>query len=185
MQSGLFGRYQEDNAALAVAACEILNSNGTARLPETVIREGLLANRWPGRLEFLSETPTVLLDGAHNMAAIRSLARFVSERFSGRNITLVSGILDDKAYPEMFRCLLPLCSRAVLTQPKIERSLSPDTLRKEAEKIISDIKLIPDVASALNHAIQTSEPDDVVCVTGSLYLVGEVKEAIENGLISL
>ena len=185
MQSGLFGRYQAENAALATAACDVLNTNGIARLPESDIRKGLLSNRWPGRLEFLSSTPTVLLDGAHNTAAIRALARFLSERFSGKHITLVSGILDDKAYPEMFKCLLPLCTRAVFTQPKIDRSLHPETLRKEAEKIIHDITVIPDVVSALNHAVRTSDSKDVVCITGSLYLVGEVKAAIEKGLVAL
>jgi len=181
MRTGLSGRHQAENAALALAACEVLNEGGIARLPESDIRNGLLSNRWPGRLEFLSEAPTVLLDGAHNMAAIRCLARFLSEHFSGRTITLVSGILDDKAYPEMFKHLLPLCARAVFTKPKIDRSLPPEELRREAEKIIGDITVIPDVAAALTYAVETSGPDDVVCVSGSLYLVGEVKEAIEGG----
>lgn len=183
MQTALSGSYQAENAALATAACEILNAAGIARLSEPDIRKGLFSNRWPGRLEVLSDAPTVLLDGAHNVAAIRSLARFLAERYGGRNITLVSGVLDDKAYPEMFRCLLPLCSRAVFTQPKIDRSLPPAALRREAEKIIRDITVIPDVASALNHAIKTSGAKDVVCVAGSLYLVGEVKEAIEKGVV--
>jgi dihydrofolate synthase/folylpolyglutamate synthase len=185
MQTGLLGDYQAENAALSTAACEILNSNGMARLPEAAIREGLLSNRWPGRLEILSSAPTVLLDGAHNMAAVRPLARFLAERFAGKRITLVSGILDDKAYPDMLRLLLPLCSRAVLTQPKIDRSIPPDALRKEAEKNIDDIQVIPDVAAAVNHAIQTTGPEDAVCITGSLYLVGEVKESIEKGLVAL
>ena len=185
MQTSLLGAYQAENAALAMAACEILDLNGSARLPETAIRKGLLSNRWPGRLEILSNAPTVLLDGAHNMAAVRPLARFLGEQFAGKRITLVSGILDDKAYPDMLRRLLPLCSNAVLTQPKIDRSIPPEALRKEAEKIISDIQVIPDVAAAVNHAIQTSNPEDAVCITGSLYLVGEVKEAIEKGLVAL
>lgn len=185
MQTGLSGRHQAENAALAVSACEVLNANGIAHLPESDIRKGLHSNRWPGRLEFLSNSPTVLLDGAHNMAAIRALALFLSESFSGRNITLVSGILDDKAYPEMFKCLLPLCTRAVFTKPKIDRSLPPAALQREAEKIIHDITVIPDVASALKHAIQTSGPEDVVCIAGSLYLVGEVKEAVEKGMVVL
>jgi dihydrofolate synthase/folylpolyglutamate synthase len=185
MQAGLSGRYQAGNAALAAAACEILNTNNTARLPESEIRKGLLSNQWPGRLEFLKSDPTVLLDGAHNVAAIRALAGFLAERFSGKNITLVSGVLDDKAYPEMLDYLLPLCSRAVFTKPKIDRSLPPDALQKEAEKILRDITVIPDVAKAVNHAVRTSRPEDVVCISGSLYLVGEVKEGIEEGLVTL
>ena len=185
MRTGLLGRYQIENAALTMAACEILDLNKTVRLPIADIRKGLLENRWPGRLEILSEAPTVLLDGAHNMAAVRPLAQFLSERFAGRYITLVSGILDDKAYPEMLARLLPLCGRVILTQPKIDRSLPPEALREVAEKIISDVTVIPDAPSALRHAIRTSAPDHVVCVAGSLYLVGEIKEAIEAGTIVL
>jgi dihydrofolate synthase/folylpolyglutamate synthase len=185
MQTGLLGKYQAENAALSAAACETLAANGMARLSESHIREGLLSNRWPGRLEILSDTPTVLLDGAHNMAAVRPLARFLAERFAGRRITLVSGILDDKAYPEMLARLLPLCTKAVLTQPRIDRSISPEALRKEAERIISDIHVIPDVATAVNHAVADAGPEEVICIAGSLYLVGEVKEGIEKGLIAL
>jgi dihydrofolate synthase/folylpolyglutamate synthase len=183
MKTGLSGRHQADNAALVAAACEVLDAGGTARLPETILREGLLSNQWPGRLEILSKSPTVLLDGAHNMAAVRPLAGYLSETFSGKPITLVSGILDDKAYPEMLRRLLPLCRRAVLTQPKIDRSIPAESLRKEAEKTVRDVTVITDVASAVNHAIQTSLPNEVICITGSLYLVGEIKEAVENGLV--
>jgi dihydrofolate synthase/folylpolyglutamate synthase len=185
MQAGLSGRYQAENAALAIAACEVLTETGIARLPESDIRKGLLENRWPGRLEFLSNAPAVLLDGAHNMAAIRALAGFLAERFPQKKITLVSGVLDDKAYPEMLNCLLPLCSRAVFTKPKIDRSLPPDALQKEAEKTLRDITVIPDVVEAVNHAVRTSGPEDVVCISGSLYLVGEVKEGIEKGQIGL
>ena len=185
IRTRLLGRYQVDNAALVLAACEILNRDKTARLPEAEIRKGLLENSWPGRLEVLSDAPLVLLDGAHNMAAIRPLARFLSERFAGRYITLVSGILDDKAYPEMLGCLLPRCNRVILTQPKIDRAIPADALKKVAEKIIADVSVIPDVPSALNYAIRTSKPDHVICIAGSLYLVGEVKEAIETGSVVL
>jgi dihydrofolate synthase/folylpolyglutamate synthase len=85
----------------------------------------------------------------------------------------------------MLNCLLPLCSRAVFTKPKIDRSLPPAALQREAEKVIQDITVIPDVAQAVNHAVRTSGPEDVVCISGSLYLVGEVKEGIEKGLVGL
>lgn len=185
MRTGLPGRHQLANAAQTVAACELLDLKKTARLPLAVIRKGLLENRWPGRMEILSKAPTVLLDGAHNKAAVRLLAQFLSKQFAGRHITLVTGILDDKAYPEMLACLLPLCARAILTQPKIDRSLPAETLRKVAETIIPNVTVIPDAPSALQYAVRTSAPDDVVCVAGSLYLVGEIKEAIEVGAIVL
>ena len=184
LRTGLLGSHQAGNAALALAACELLNRNGTA-ISFDDMQQGLLTQKWPGRLEVVTQSPMLLLDGAHNMMAVRELAKYLSTKLRDRRITLVSGILDDKAYPEMLRCLLPLCTRAVLTRPKIDRSLSPDTLFEVAKDIISNVKVIASVTEAVTHAMRTSAPEDVVCITGSLYLVGEVKEAIENGLISL
>ena len=109
----------------------------------------------------------------------------MSERFSGKHVTLVSGILDDKAYPEMLRCLLPHCRRAILTRPTIDRATPPEALRNVAAEIIPDVTVIPDAASALNHALATSSPDHVIIVAGSLYLAGEIKEAIEKGKVKL
>ena len=181
---GLFGKHQADNAALALAACEVLNRNGCI-ISLDHIQEGLLTQKWPGRLEVINPSPMLLLDGAHNMNAVRELAGFLKSNLKNRKISLVSGILDDKAYPAMLKCLLPLCQRAILTQPKIDRSLAPDTLLEVAKEIISDVTAIASVPDAVNHAMDTSKPEDVVCVAGSLYLVGEVKESIENGLIPI
>jgi len=187
MRTGLLGRHQVDNAALVLAACDILTDQGID-LPIDTIRKGLMENKWPGRLEVIFERPTLLLDGAHNMTAVRHLARHLTEQLAkqpaGKKITLVSGILDDKAYPAMLKCLLPLCHRAILTQPKIDRSLSPDTLYPIAKTMIDDVTVIADVPAAVNHALHTAQPDEVVCVAGSLYLVGEVKAALENGAIA-
>jgi len=182
MKTGLMGRHQVDNAALVLAACEILITQGVD-MPIDVIRSGLKGNKWPGRLEVIFERPMLLLDGAHNMTAVRHLARHLSEQLAGKKITLVSGILDDKAYPAMLKCLLPICTRAVLTQPKIDRSLSPDTLYPIAKEMIDDVTVIADVPAAVNHALHCALPDEVICVAGSLYLVGEVKEGLENGTI--
>ena len=149
-------------------------------LPLAKIKQGLLQNRWPGRLEIVSETPLVILDGAHNLIAARNLAGYLSENLSDRNITLVIGILDDKPYDAMLKSLLPFCSRAILTTPKIDRALPPKALHKVARQMLSDIKIIPDVNRAVQHAVDTASTHDVVCVAGSLYVVGEAKEALEK-----
>jgi dihydrofolate synthase / folylpolyglutamate synthase len=180
LRTGLQGRHQAGNAALVLAACELLMREG-ARITPSQIQEGLLTNKWPGRLESVSQSPLVLLDGAHNLSAVRCLTQYLESHFAGRNITLVTGILDDKAYPAMLRKLLPLCKKAIFTRPKIDRALPPETFLRVANEIISDTTVIEDVATAVEHALQISSTDDVICITGSLYLVGEVKEAIETG----
>jgi len=179
LQTGLLGNYQVDNAALVVAACEVLNKK-KAGIPIKSIREGLANNNWPGRLEVVSTNPFVLLDGSHNLIAARNLARYLSDNLSNRNITLVIGILDDKPYSAMLKSLLPVCKRAIITSPKIDRALSPEKLLAVAENLISDITIISDVGKAVNHAIESARPGDAVCIAGSLYVVGEAKEALEN-----
>ena len=179
MQTGLIGRHQVDNAAIVLAACEVLNKSHTD-LSLSKIRKGLVQNLWPGRLEIVSESPLVILDGAHNFIAARNLARFLSENLTNQNITLVIGILDDKPYTSMLQSLLPLCNRVIITAPKNDRALPPETLCAIAKQTVSDTTIIPDVENAVKHAIETASLDDVVCIAGSLYVVGEAKEALEK-----
>lgn len=179
VQPGLIGKHQVDNAALVLAACELLNKNNL-NLTLKNIKDGLEQNRWPGRLEIVSTSPLIFLDGAHNLIAARHLARYLSENLSDRNITLLIGILDDKPYKSMLKNLLPLCRKVILTRPKIDRALAPEKLYPVAQKIISDIHVIPDVDKAIIHAIEHASPKDAICIAGSLYVVGEAKEFFEK-----
>ncbi len=179
IQTGLIGKHQIDNAALVLAACELLIKNNL-NLTLKNIKDGLEQNRWPGRLEIVSSSPLILLDGAHNFIAARHLARYLSENLSDRNITLLIGILDDKPYKAMLKDLLPLCEKAIFTRPKIDRALAPEKLYTIAKEMISDIRIIPDVDKAIIHAIENASPDDAICIAGSLYVVGEAKEFFEK-----
>ncbi len=178
MKAGLLGNHQIDNAALTLAACETLQHRG-AKLTEEMIRSGLLQTQWPGRLELISEKPAVLLDGAHNLEAAKALARFLETDWGKHNITLVAGISDDKAYRPMLECLLPVCRRAILTRPKIERAMQPEKLLPVARSMIDDIQIVTDVEAAVRQAVSDAGPGDAVCVAGSLYLVGEAREALQ------
>jgi dihydrofolate synthase/folylpolyglutamate synthase len=182
LQTPLLGHYQVQNAALALAASELLNKL-KAEISFKSIKNGLTKTRWPGRLEIVSDKPLVILDGAHNLIAARNLSKFLAENLVNRRIILVVGILDDKPYAPMLKSLLPVCSRAIITRAKTDRALPPQKLYATAKKIISDVTTVADVAKAAKHAIETAGPDDVVCIAGSLYVVGEAKEALEKGLV--
>lgn len=177
MRSTLAGDHQINNTALVLAACELLSEN-TPNLTLPHIRKGLAETRWPGRLEVASTSPYILIDGAHNLEAVRSLAAYLSQNFSNRNIILVTGILDDKPYAAMLRILLPLCNRVILTRPKIQRALDPEKLCEIAKGILSDISIVSDVDKAVTHAIKIASNKDVICIAGSLYVVGEAKAAL-------
>jgi len=180
LRVNLPGEHQLINAALALAACEILG-HGTAEIPDKAIRTGLTTNSWPGRLEIVSASPLVILDGAHNRVAAQNLAKYLYTNLKDRRVTLVVGILDDKPYSAMLKSLLPHCDRVILTCPKIDRGLPPETLFTVAKKIVDDVTIFPEVASAVTYAIKTSSPQDAVCIAGSLYVVGEAKETLEAG----
>jgi dihydrofolate synthase/folylpolyglutamate synthase len=183
LQTALRGSHQTDNAALVLAACELLDER-KARLELTDIKKGLSTNHWPGRLETISENPLIMLDGAHNQAAARNLARFLSSNLAGSKITLVIGILDDKPYKTMLNSLLPLANRVVLTRARIDRALDPRKLQEVAAEYKIKNTIIPDVVKAVKYAIDTSAPDDAICIAGSLYVVGEAKKAFDKGTFS-
>ena len=172
--TSLTGSHQVENAALVLAACELLNRNNTIISIEH-IQTGLNNTRWPGRLEVVSDHPMIILDGAHNLNASKELAKYLRTELKGRRITLVIGILEDKPYAAILENLLPACSRVILTSPKIDRALPVDTLYPIAAAITADVQKIPDVSRAIAFAVQNARPDEVICVAGSLYVVGEAK----------
>ncbi len=179
IHTGLTGNHQIDNAALVLAACEILNKAG-AKLELENIKSGLVQNKWPGRLEVISDSPLIILDGAHNLIASRNLAKYLSENLNKKKTTLIIGILDDKPYKAMLKCLLPMCHRVIFTCPEIDRALSTKKLYKTAKNIHPNLSAIDNVEQAVIHAVKTSSPDEAVCIAGSLYVVGEAKEAFEK-----
>jgi dihydrofolate synthase/folylpolyglutamate synthase len=181
LQTGLSGRHQVDNAALVLAACEMLNKRG-AKISLDHIKAGLLKNRWPGRLEVVASRPRIILDGAHNFIAARNLGRFLSRNYSDRKITMVIGILDDKPYNAMLKCLLPTAHRVILTRAKINRAMEPEKLEPIARKSTSKVKIVTGVRQALEHAMKTTPKKDIICVAGSLYVVGEAKEFLDSGI---
>jgi dihydrofolate synthase/folylpolyglutamate synthase len=183
LQTALRGGHQADNAALVLAASELLNRRKVG-LELDDIKKGLRTNRWPGRLETVSENPLIIMDGAHNQAAARNLARYLASNLAGSKITLVIGILDDKPYKAMLNSLLPLAGRVVLTRAKIDRALDPRRLQEVAADFNLENVIVPDVVQAVKHAIDTSAPEEVICIAGSLYVVGEAKEAFDKGMLA-
>jgi dihydrofolate synthase/folylpolyglutamate synthase len=176
----LAGEHQVDNAALALAACEVLMQTASVEIPEQAILRALAATSWPGRLEIVSHSPEVILDGAHNLTAARALARHLRKQYANRRITLVVGILDDKPSEAILKELAPACRRMVVTQPQIDRANSAERLSMSAKTHLSDVTTIGDVASAVRHALETSQKNDVICIAGSLYVVGEAQTALRK-----
>jgi dihydrofolate synthase/folylpolyglutamate synthase len=176
----LAGEHQISNAALALAACESLMKTASMKIPEQTIIQALAEASWPGRLEIVRQSPKVILDGAHNLMAARALAHHLRTRYASRRITMVVGILDDKPSEAILKDLASASQRMVVTQPKIDRANSANRLSKLAKTYLADVTTIRDVASAVRHALKTSKKDDVICIAGSLYVVGEAQTALRE-----
>lgn len=178
LSTSLHGAHQIANASLALATCELLGSSGLATLDERHIRSGLKKTKWSGRLEVVAEKPTIILDGAHNLMAVRFLADHLIRTYKNRTVTLVLGILEDKPYTAMLKLLAPACSRMIITQPVIERAIPIAVLEKEVRHYLTEVYTEPSVEQGLRRAKELSGPDDIICVAGSLYVVGEAKTAL-------
>lgn len=172
---GMKGKHQFTNAALALGITELLGKQGY-RVNEQVIREGLSETKWPGRLELVSQHPRVLLDGAHNLEAIKSLRRELETIFFYRRLFLVIGIMEDKAIRPILKELLPLGHHVIFTRPKGDRSASPAFLLTCAGKLRTKAEVVEEVKQAVQKAMALAKDRDLICVTGSLYTVGEARE---------
>lgn len=188
LRCGLVGRHQLDNAACAIALLESAGLDGGMPVTERAVRVGLRSVVWEGRLEVIEDTPCVLLDGAHNPAASRVLAGYLGEFLASHpnaRIILVWGMMRDKDLRQFLAPLLPLISEIVLTQAGLARSATIDELREPLRDWLNPVYEVPLPAEALQRAKQQAAPDDLICVTGSLMLLGDIKAAMNGCKLSV
>lgn len=176
IKTPLKGDHQFVNAGLALAALEVIERSGALILNPVAVEEGLSQVRWPARMETLEERPLVILDGAHNPPGAECLRSALLHNFTYDKLHLVLGIMGDKDIRGIFRRLLPLAETAIFTKPRYGRAADPELLRRLARPYIQKMYAVPDPAAAIGQAKALAGPDDLICITGSLYFAGEVKE---------
>jgi dihydrofolate synthase/folylpolyglutamate synthase len=173
----LEGRHQLDNAACALALLGAAAPQGITVAAEAV-RAGLRAVNWAGRLEVVDRRPTILLDGAHNPAAVKALADYLAcgdRSYRSHPIVLVLGMMRDKDHRGFFEPLKGLVDEVVLTQADLPRAATALELQASLEDLLPRTHVVPSPGDAMALAKQLATPDGLVCVTGSLMLVGECK----------
>jgi dihydrofolate synthase/folylpolyglutamate synthase len=168
------GRFQFENALNAMAAARRLQDRGF-RISGDAIRQGIAGAVWPGRLEKLQSSPDVYLDGAHNPGAARELAKFLGQNFAGRKVWLLYGALRDKAVDEIAGQIFPHAREVIFTEPRTSRAISAPRLAEIAAHHASHFRVIASAERALDLALEEAAPDDAVFITGSLYLVGQLR----------
>ncbi|WP_031513138.1 bifunctional folylpolyglutamate synthase/dihydrofolate synthase [Desulfofalx alkaliphila] len=173
----LWGVHQQTNAATAVAAVEVLIDRGVAINPEAV-RTGLSNVSWPGRFEIIAGSPDIVLDGAHNPAGARALAEALKSKFPHRPIIMVLGMLADKERQQIINILAPLAKGMVVTAPNNPRAGDWQQVAQWAREHLPDVRICPQIPEAIKTALAMASPQDLVCITGSLYMIAEAREAI-------
>lgn len=168
------GHFQLQNALNALAAVRYLASRGF-RISTNDIAEGISKTVWPGRLEKLQSGPEVYLDGAHNPGAARELAQFLEENFAERKIWLIYGALRDKAVDEVGGQLFPHAFEVIFTEPRTSRAISAQRLAEIASHHASSFTVVSSAEQALDQALAEAAPNDAIFITGSLYLVGQLR----------
>ena len=181
LHTPLLGRHQADNSAAAITAIEALKIRGV-NITEKAIRVGLEKVKWTGRLEIIQNNPTLVLDGAHNPSGIKVVRDALKEIFSYHRLILVLAIFADKDYKKMIQILVPNADLIITTKAKNPRATPPQIIAKEAAQYIGQDKIVvtEDIPQAINCALSNSKEDDLICITGSLYTVGEAKQYFKS-----
>lgn len=171
----LLGRHQALNAATALAVVEVLGESGRVKLNEQQIREGMAATRWPARLEIVQRNPLVVIDGAHNLDGAQTLRQALQEFFRYQHLILVIGMLGDKEREKVVAELAPLAKAVVVTKPNSPRAGDWQNIAVEVGKYVPQVFLIENIGEAVEKGISLAGQLDLVCITGSLYMVAEAR----------
>ncbi len=174
----LLGRYQINNASIALQASLLLRKKGW-NISDNDIRRGLSLTEWPGRFELLHRSPAVLVDGSHNEEGTIVLRMSLEQYFPGQKVIFVAGVLSDKDYSQMMDHVLPIAKTFFTVTPDSPRALSAEDLasflKEKGAEAIPCTSIDEAVKAALNRAADT----DVICIFGSLYYVGVVREILK------
>ena len=175
----LLGEHQLKNACNVLTTVNVLRGRGWS-IPEAAVREGLATVTWPGRFELMRRDPLFIVDGGHNPQCLEALENAINTYLPGRKLVFLNGCMADKDYGDMFRWLAPYAQEFVTVTPRNPRSLPADDLAAYiTDNLGAKATPCPTVADGVRTAIERAGRDGVVCACGSLYMIGDIVEALE------
>lgn len=174
----LHGTFQRENARLAMGAALLLRGQGIA-IGDAAIRRGLAEAWWPGRFEVIEGPPRILIDGAHNGDSAEKLWQAIAQELPHRRLILLLGTSRDKDITAIAAALAPHAAQVIITRANHPKAMDLDRIAAEVEPFSNTpLQIVPVVAEALAAARTLAGPDDLICVTGSLFVAGAAREAL-------
>lgn len=177
-EPALRGGFQRENARLALGAAMLLQDRGVP-IGGAAMAIGLKEVRWPGRFELVPLTPPVLIDGAHNGDSARKLMAAIKTELAPPRLVLILGTSRDKDIAAITTALVPHAAAVVLTRSRHHRAMDLDRIANEiGAQLNGPLVVAPDVAAAIDVARSMAGPSDLICITGSLFVAAEAREAL-------
>lgn len=172
----LLGQHQLQNATMALATLEVLEEGGFKVTSDSIV-SGLGKVSWPGRLDVLSRHPLLVVDGAHNPGAARSLREAIGQYLTFDRAILIMGISNDKDIPGIASELSSVFNTVIATRANNPRATAPEKIASEFKRYCADVRVTQDIAEAISLGKTLAGKRDLICVAGSLFVVAE---AIQN-----
>ncbi len=179
LKTHLIGIHQVFNAGVAIESILSLEKKGHA-IGREAIPKGILNCQWEGRLEVVEQEPFLVLDSAHNIDSVKFLTKGIKEHFKYKKCIIVLGVMKDKDIEKMGLVLSEIADKIILTKPNTERSADPGELKKVLLKTQKPIEIIEEIPYSVRIAKKLANPEDLICVTGSLFTIAEAKLFLNN-----
>ena len=173
----LLGHYQLSNALTALDIAAVLRRRGWPISREAVM-QGMREAVWPARMELARRSPDVILDGGHNPQCMGAIRQALEELYPGKKILFLVGVLEDKDYHAMVGQLLPLARAFITITPDSQRALQAQALADYLRGEGAEAHSCETVEQGMEKALSMAGPEDVVCVCGSLYMIGEARHVL-------
>lgn len=180
----LNGEHQLKNAAVAVMTLEVLRQYYATIVEDVDLQKGLVGTKWPGRLEMVSQEPRILIDGAHNPEGAATLAAALQNVYSYKKLHMMIGMLATKNHTGYLRHILPLVDTLIITEANFHKKGDASLLADIASGLLREMNLEVDIVverdwkQALTLLTNRTEQDDLAVVSGTLYLISDVRSWI-------
>lgn len=177
----LLGKYQIENAVIAINTLQILREMGFSKLTGDTIRKGLSCTQWKGRFSVIAKKPYVIVDGAHNVAAAKKLAESIRFYFTNRKIVYIMGMFRDKEYDKVIQITAPLAAQIItVATPGNPRALSAVELAQAVQEVNPCVTSADSLEEAVEMSYLFADKESVIIAFGSLSFLGELMTIVEN-----